>query len=188
VNRQLPGPVASTRRGAFQLLLPVVGAPLEPVSGLDPVDGGVGADGHAQQPQQLVGGDADLGWSWLGWAHRGHAAAPAGVVAVGHIRPDLAGGPVDVHTGHNPHQRPSRSASCRIPTAFRMRTLVRTAPRIGAPQKDPSRSLGLSRLLFLPGRYRSGRVLIPGRTSAEGCHAQRTGHGSRWVRVTPEHQ
>jgi hypothetical protein len=45
--------------------LPVVGVPLEAASGLDPVDGGVGSEGQAQQPQQLVGGDAFLGRSWL---------------------------------------------------------------------------------------------------------------------------
>jgi hypothetical protein len=33
--------------GAFQALLPVVGVPLEAASGLDPVDGGVGAEAHA---------------------------------------------------------------------------------------------------------------------------------------------
>jgi hypothetical protein len=65
VNRQLAGPIGSTRPGAFQALLPVVGVPLEAASGLDPVDGGVGAKAQAQQPQQLVGGDVFLGRSRL---------------------------------------------------------------------------------------------------------------------------
>jgi hypothetical protein len=47
-----------------QLFLPVGGSPLQQASGLDAVDGGVGAQGQAL-PQQLVGGDADLGQSGL---------------------------------------------------------------------------------------------------------------------------
>jgi hypothetical protein len=46
-----------------QLLLPILGMPGEQASGLDPVDAGVGAEGQSQQPQCLVGGDADLGRS-----------------------------------------------------------------------------------------------------------------------------
>jgi hypothetical protein len=86
VNRELAGPVASTRR--------------------DPTEG------HAQEPKPLMGGDANLGRSGHRWAHLGDGRSTAGVVAVvGHIRPDLAGGPVDLYAAHHPHQWPSRSAS-----------------------------------------------------------------------------
>src|SRR4029453_17903127 len=69
-----------------------------------------------------------------------------------------------------------RSVSCRISTAFRMERSMRTLPRIGYPHKHSSRSAALGRLLFLPGRYRSGRVLTPGRTPAtEGVHLTRGG-------------
>jgi hypothetical protein len=93
------------------------------------------------------------GWSpssWLAcsphyrWAHLGDGGSPAGVVAVvGHVRPDLAGGPVDLHAAHHPHQRPSRSAPNR---AFNRLTIEGSAQRRRAPVgvRYPSRSASLS--------------------------------------------
>ena len=54
--------------GAFQLLLPVVGPPPESVSGLDPVDGGVGAEGQAEQAQSSW--VVTPSWAGPGWDGR----------------------------------------------------------------------------------------------------------------------
>lgn len=97
--------------------------PGEQASGLDPVDAGVGAEAQSQQPQCLVGGDADLGRSGQSRVHLADTGSPAGVVAVVvHVGPDLVCGPVDLDAAHHPHQRPSRSASYRVTTASSIRS------------------------------------------------------------------
>ena len=57
---------------------------------------------------------------------------------VGDIRPDLAGRPVDVHTGHNPHQQRSPVGVLSHDTASSMRTFAAAAPRIGCPHQHSS--------------------------------------------------
>src|SRR5215212_477926 len=109
VKRQVPRPVGFTSRAPRSCFCRSWAWPCEPASGLDPVDAGVGAEAQSQQPQYLVGGDvggdADRGRSGPRRVHLADTGPPAGVVAVvGHMRPDLACGPVDLDAAHHPHQ------------------------------------------------------------------------------------
>jgi hypothetical protein len=56
-----------------------MGWPLQQAPGLDAMDGGVGAERHAS-PQELVGGDADLGRAGQGGRTLTNARTPAQVL------------------------------------------------------------------------------------------------------------
>src|SRR5215211_6614155 len=130
-----------------------------------------------------------IGWSpssWLAcsphhrWAHLGDGGSPAGVVAVvGHVRPDLADGPVDLHVAHDLHQRPSQaSVPSRPPTACNIEGSAQWR-RVPVGVRRPS-EISIPWLAFLLSRWLGGRVPHPVQNSSSGRLSRSQGAYRAW--------
>src|SRR5829696_8071730 len=107
-----------------------------------------------------------IGWSPSSWlacsphhrgAHLGDGGSPAGIVAVvGHVRPDLADGPVDLHAAHHLHQWPSQAS---IPSCFNSLQYRRLgAASSSTRRRQTSQQNQHPWLAFLLSRWLGGRV------------------------------